>query len=47
MKRHLKDLDVSCNQIEKIEHLKNLRDLETLDVSNNKISEWFQIVRFV
>ena len=36
-------LDVSNNQIQAIEDLKQLAQLDTLDVSSNKINDWFQI----
>ena len=36
-------LDVSNNQIQAIEDLKQLAQLDTLDVSSNKIDDWFQI----
>ena len=36
-------LDVSNNQIQTIEDLKQLAQLDTLDVSSNKIDDWFQI----
>ena len=39
----LKDLDVSCNEIENIEYLAQLKDLETLDVSGNRINDPLQI----
>ena len=36
-------LDVSNNQIQAIEDLKQLAQLDTLDVSSNKIDDWFQV----
>ena len=42
--RFLKDLDVSNNEINNIEYLADLIDLETLDISNNLIDDWMQIV---
>jgi Leucine-rich repeat (LRR) protein len=39
----LRYLDVSNNQIQAIEDLKQLAQLDTLDVSSNKINDWFQI----
>lgn len=45
--RFLKDLDVSCNEIENIEPLAALHDLETLDVSDNRIEETLQVENLV
>ena len=42
--RTLKNLDISNNQINSIIDLKNLKDLEILDISYNNISDWFEIV---
>ena len=39
-------MDLSFNELEVIEDLKNLIQLESLDISNNKIIDWFQIVNF-
>lgn len=36
-------MNVSSNKIEKLEDLKNVRELEILDVSSNKINNWSQL----
>lgn len=43
--RSLKNLDISCNEIESLQDLRQCKDLETLDFSSNKINNWFEIVR--
>ena len=40
-------LDVSNNQIQTIDDLKQLAQLDALDVSSNKIDDWFQIESLV
>lgn len=40
-------MDLSCNEIENIEPLTNLHDLETLDVSDNRIEESLQVESLV
>ena len=45
--RSLKNLDISCNEIESLQDLRQCKDLETLDFSSNKINNWFEIVSLI
>lgn len=38
-------MDISNNQLKNIDFITNLQQLETLNISNNQISDWQQIVK--